>query len=35
LPELFETADIRFEFREETLRPLIDAIGGELSRIGP
>ena len=35
LPELFEAAGVRFEFRAETLRPLIDAIGDELAKIGP
>jgi oligoendopeptidase F len=35
LPELFAAADIPFEFRAETLQPLIDAIGRELGRIGP
>jgi len=35
LPELFQAADIRFEFRAETLQPLIDAIGRELAQIGP
>jgi oligoendopeptidase F len=35
LPELFEAAGIRFEFRAETLHPLIDAIGTELARLGP
>jgi oligoendopeptidase F len=34
LPQLFEAAGIRFDFREETLRPLMDAIRDELDRIG-
>jgi oligoendopeptidase F len=33
LPELFETAGARFEFRAETLRPLVAAIECELARI--
>ena len=33
LPELFEAAGIRFNFREETLAPLMDAIRQELDRI--
>jgi oligoendopeptidase F len=35
LPNLFEAAGARFEFRSETLSPLIEAIGNELARIGP
>jgi oligoendopeptidase F len=35
LPQLFQAADIRFEFDAETLEPLIDAIGKELALIGP
>jgi oligoendopeptidase F len=35
LPELFEAAGAAFEFREETLAPLIDAVGSELAQIGP
>jgi hypothetical protein len=35
LPTLFEAAGARFEFRSDTLSPLIDAIGNELARIGP
>ena len=35
LPELFQAAGIRFEFREETLGPLMDAIRQELAQIGP
>ncbi len=34
LPELFEAAGIRFDFREETLQPLMDAIRGELDQLG-
>ncbi|MBX6312931.1 MAG: M3 family oligoendopeptidase [Isosphaeraceae bacterium] len=34
LPELFEAAGIRFDFREETLRPLIEALREELGRLG-
>ncbi len=33
LPELFEAAGIRFNFRQETLGPLMDAIRQELDRI--
>jgi oligoendopeptidase F len=35
LPALFEAAGIRFEFREETLGPLMEAIRLELAQIGP
>jgi oligoendopeptidase F len=35
LPELFEAAGARFEFREETLVPLIEAIRAELDQLGP
>jgi oligoendopeptidase F len=35
LPELFAAAGIRFDFREETLAPLMDAIRDELDRLGP
>jgi oligoendopeptidase F len=35
LPKLFEAAGIKFEFREETLGPLMDAIRNELAQIGP
>jgi oligoendopeptidase F len=35
LPELFRAAGIGFEFREETLGPLMDAVREELARIGP
>jgi oligoendopeptidase F len=35
LPELFEAADIPFDFGEATLAPLMDAIGRELDRIAP
>ena len=31
LPELFEAADIRFDFSEQTLVPLMDAVEQELS----
>jgi oligoendopeptidase F len=34
LPELFEAAGIRFDFREETLVPLMETIREELARIG-
>jgi len=33
LPELFAAAGIRFDFSEETLQPLMDAIGRELDQI--
>jgi oligoendopeptidase F len=33
LPELFETAGIRFDFSEGMLRPLIDAVAEELERL--
>ncbi len=35
LPELFAAAGIRFDFREQTLAPLMDAIRDELDRMGP
>ncbi len=35
LPELFEAAGIRFDFSQETLSPLIDAVRAELSRLAP
>ena len=35
LPQLFEAAGVAFEFREETLTPLIDAARNELAQIGP
>ncbi len=34
LPELFEAAGARFDFREETLAPLMETIRGELAGIG-
>lgn len=34
LPTLFEAAGARFSFDYDTLRPLADAVGGELDRIG-
>jgi oligoendopeptidase F len=34
LPELFAAAGIRFDFQEPTIRPLMQAIGEELARIG-
>ncbi|MEE8176624.1 MAG: M3 family oligoendopeptidase, partial [Acidobacteriota bacterium] len=34
LPELFAAAGVRFSFDYETLKPLMDAVGEELSRIG-
>ena len=34
LPELFEGAGIRFDFSADTLKPLVDAVGEELGRIG-
>jgi oligoendopeptidase F len=34
LPELFAAADIKFDFREETLRPLMETLGQELDKIG-
>jgi oligoendopeptidase F len=33
LPELFAAAGIRFDFSEQTLRPLMDAVAEELSRL--
>jgi oligoendopeptidase F len=33
LPELFSTAGVRFDFSEQTLRPLMEAIGEELGRL--
>jgi oligoendopeptidase F len=33
LPELFRAAGIHFDFSEKTLRPLMDAVGEELSRL--
>ncbi|HMB05926.1 MAG TPA: M3 family metallopeptidase, partial [Isosphaeraceae bacterium] len=35
LPELFEAAGARFEFREQTIVPLMEAIRAELDRLGP
>ena len=35
LPELFAAADIRFDFHERTLAPLMDALRAELAKIGP
>ena len=35
LPALFQAAGIRFEFRAETLGPLMEAIRQELAQIGP
>jgi oligoendopeptidase F len=35
LPELFQAAEIRFEFRAEILQPLIDAVGRELAQLSP
>lgn len=34
LPTLFEAAGARFSFDYDTLKPLADAVGGELDRIG-
>ena len=34
LPELFEAAGLRFDFSEETLAPLMDAVAEELSALG-
>lgn len=34
LPELFEAAEIRFDFSEETLRPLMERVQAELDRLG-
>jgi oligoendopeptidase F len=34
LPDLFATAGIRFDFQEETIRPLMEAVGKELDRLG-
>lgn len=33
LPELFETAGLRFDFSEKTVRPLIDALMEEIARL--
>ncbi len=33
LPELFDTAGLRFDFSEQTLRPLIDALMAEIDRL--
>ena len=33
LPELFAAAGIAFDFSENTLGPLMDAVGGELARL--
>ena len=33
LPELFQTAGVPFEFRKETLEPLMEAIGEELRKL--
>jgi len=35
LPELFSAAGIRFDFREATLAPLIEAIRSELDKLSP
>ncbi|MBV8078488.1 MAG: hypothetical protein JO284_18915, partial [Planctomycetaceae bacterium] len=35
LPELFAAADIRFDFHERTLAPLMDALRAELDKLGP
>jgi oligoendopeptidase F len=35
LPELFEAAGARFESREQTIVPLMEAIRAELDRLGP
>ena len=35
LPELFAAADIRFDFHERTLAPLMNALRAELAKIGP
>jgi oligoendopeptidase F len=34
LPALFEAAGIRFDFSEDTLRPLVEAVRAELGRLG-
>ena len=34
LPRLFEAAGAKFKFDYETLKPLADAVGEELDRIG-
>ena len=34
LPELFETAGIHFDFSPQTLRPIMQAVGEELERLG-
>ncbi len=33
LPELFEGAGIRFDFREETIQPLLETVGQELAKL--
>jgi oligoendopeptidase F len=35
LPELFQTAECRFDFGRETLRPLMQLVRGELGRLNP
>jgi oligoendopeptidase F len=35
LPDLFSAAGIRFDFTENTLRPLIDAVRADLARLPP
>jgi len=35
LPELFQGADIRFAFTEETIRPLMVAVRTELAKLAP
>ena len=35
LPELFQGAEITFGFQEETIRPLMDAVRGELAKLEP
>jgi oligoendopeptidase F len=34
LPELFEAAGLRFDLSEQTVRPLIEAVMGEIGRLG-
>ena len=34
LPELFVAADLRFDFGEETIARVVDAVEGELGRMG-
>jgi oligoendopeptidase F len=33
LPELFQAAGIRFDFSQQTLKPLMDAVAAELEKL--